>query len=244
MSAPGSRATSDGSPGALQRTAAWSVHALTASGAAVGLFALLATSRGEFSAAALWMLVALAIDGVDGTLARRLRVAALTPGIDGRRLDDIVDYLNYVVVPAFFLVEAGCVDHMGWAALPVLASAYGFSRSDAKTADHFFLGFPSYWNVFAIYAWQLDVSAMATQAWIVGLAVAVFVPLKFVYPSQMTTFGRVTNGGAALWTALMALAIGVPGIFGSVPILWISLIYPIWYVGISMWLGGLRRAKT
>lgn len=243
MSAPVSRAASEEPPGVLRRMAAGSVHALTASGGAVGLLALLATSRGDFSAAALWMLVALAIDGVDGTLARRLGVAELTPGIDGRRLDDIIDYLNYVVVPAFFLVEAGCVDHAGWAALPVLASAYGFARSDAKTADHFFLGFPSYWNVFAIYAWQLDVSPIATQAWIAGLALAVFVPLKFVNPSRMTSFGWLTNGGAAAWTLLLAAAIGAPRLFGSAPVVWISLLYPVWYVGISLWLGGLRRAQ-
>jgi phosphatidylcholine synthase len=79
------------------------------------------------------------------------------PGIDGRRLDDIVDYLNYVVVPAVFMASAGSLVHWSFAAAPILASAYGFAQTEAKTDDHYFLGFPSYWNVVAIYLWGLDV---------------------------------------------------------------------------------------
>ena len=71
------------------------------------------------------------------------------------------------------------------AALPVLASAYGFAQTEAKTEDGYFLGFPSYWNVVALYAFLLDVSAAATSAWLIALSIAVFVPLKYLYPSQM-----------------------------------------------------------
>ena len=108
------------------------------------------------------------------------------PRIDGRRLDDIVDYLNYVIVPVVFLVAAGACATGRSPRLPVLASAYGFAQADAKTEDDFFLGFPSYWNVVALYALAARASrpAAATACWS-RFSVAVFVPLKYLYPSQM-----------------------------------------------------------
>ena len=222
-----------------RRALAWGVHAFTASGGLVAVAALLACARGDLRVAALWMLVALFIDAVDGTLARRVGVSEVLPGIDGRRLDDIVDYVNYVIVPAVFLVQAGSVIHPLVAAGPVIASAYGFSQVDAKTEDHFFVGFPSYWNVVAIYLWGLAVPAGLGSVLLLALSAAVFVPLKYVYPSRMTALWRTTNGGAALWTATVAAAIaaattGLP----DRRILWITLLYPVYYVGISFWLGG------
>lgn len=221
---------------------AWSVHLLTASGAVIGVLALLAAAGGDLRQAGLWMLVALAIDSVDGTLARRARVQEVLPGIDGRRLDDIVDYLNYAVVPAVFLVWSGSVPHWLFAALPVAASAYGFAQTEAKTEDHFFLGFPSYWNVVALYLWQLGLSPEAAAAWIVGLSAAVFVPLKYVHASQMTRFSLPTNLGAVLWMLAMAAAIAWPELAERAPLVQLSLLYPAWYVGLSLWLGGLRSA--
>jgi phosphatidylcholine synthase len=184
---------------------AWAVHFLTASGAVLGVLALLAVAQGDFPRAAILMLAALAIDSVDGTLARWLRVAEILPGFDGRRLDDLVDYLNYVIVPAVFMVASGALPGWGWAALPVLASAYGFSQREAKTDDHFFLGFPSYWNVVAIYLWQLDLSLVT------GLTLAVFIPLKYVYPSRMRALWYTTNAGAALWLIAVCATIIWPG---------------------------------
>src|SRR5687767_8421729 len=122
------------------KSAAWSVHLFTASGAVLAVFALWEIQRGGFARAAIYMLAALAIDSVDGTLARRVGVAQRLPGIDGRRLDDVVDYLNYAIVPVVFLLALGAFTHEGLAALPVLASAYGFAQVDAKTEDDFFLG--------------------------------------------------------------------------------------------------------
>jgi len=224
-----------------RRTLAWAVHALTASGAAVGLAALLETAAGAPRAALLWMLVALAIDSVDGTLARRVGVERVVPRIDGRRLDDIVDYLNYVIVPVFFLASTGRVEPLVLAGAPVLASAYGFSQTAAKTEDGYFLGFPSYWNVVALYAFLLDVSAALTTAWLVGLSVGVFVPLKYLYPSQMTAWGRVMNGGAALWILAVSALLLWPGLPGATALAWVTLAYPVAYVALSFWLGGLSR---
>ena len=220
---------------------AWSVHAITASGAVIALLTAVAASRGEFEEAILWMLLALFVDSVDGTLARRARVKELIPSFDGRTLDDIVDFLNYVIVPALFMIWAGSVPHWGWAALPVVASAYGFSQADAKTDDHFFLGFPSYWNVVAIYAYTLDVSGAAMVAWLVGLSVAVFVPLKYLYPSRMRFLFWTTNLGGLIWSWVVAFAIAFPDRVGDFPLIKLSLLYPAYYVAVSIWLGGMQR---
>jgi len=227
--------------GPLALALAWAVHAFTASGAVVALAATLAAARGDFRVSALWMLVALAIDAVDGSLARRARVAEVLPSVDGRRLDDLVDYLNYVVVPALFLVWLGAVPHWLFTALPVLASAYGFSQNEAKTGDHFFLGFPSYWNVVAIYALSLDLSGPTMVAWLVGLSVAVFVPVKYLYPSRMRFLYWTTNGGALVWMAVMAAALAFPQRAERLHLVELSLLYPAYYVGLSLWLGGLQR---
>jgi phosphatidylcholine synthase len=190
------------------------------------------------------MLLAMSIDAIDGTLARKARVAELIPSFDGRRLDDLVDYLNYVVVPALFLVWAGCVPHWAWTVLPVVASAYGFSQADAKTEDHFFLGFPSYWNVVAIYAYSLEISPPWLVAWLVGLSIAVFVPLKFVYPSQMRFLYWTTNLGALAWCLVLAATLAFPEPLAGAHLVELSLLYPAYYVGISIWLGGLRRRNA
>ena len=220
---------------------AWAVHFLTASGAVLGVLALLAVAQGDFPRAAILMLAALAIDSVDGTLARWFRVAEILPGFDGRRLDDLVDYQNYVIVPAVFMVASGTLPGWGWAALPVLASAYGFSQREAKTEDHFFLGFPSYWNVVAIYLWQLDISPAVSAALVTGLTLAVFIPLKYVYPSRMRALWYTTNVGAALWLLAISAAIIWPGSLKGIRLIEITLLYPAYYIAISLWLGGWHR---
>jgi phosphatidylcholine synthase len=220
---------------------AWGVHAFTASGAVVGTVALLAVAAGNFPQAAILMLVALAIDSVDGTLARAVKVGEVLPGIDGRRLDDIVDFLNYVIVPVVFLVAGGYLTPLWWAALPILASAYGFSQQDAKTEDDFFLGFPSYWNVVALYAWLLDTTPLTTTLFVVLFTVAVFVPLKYVYPSKMPVLRRTTNVLGGLWVVALALAVVAPDLGRRLFLPQITLAFPAWYLLLSFRYGGLAR---
>lgn len=225
-----------------ERAAAWSVHVLTASGAAMGLFALLEAARGDLRASALWMLAAFAVDSVDGSLARAAHVHERVPSIDGRRLDDVIDYLNYVIVPCFFLAANGLVG-WSWAAVPALASAYQFAQADAKTDDHFFLGFPSYWNFVAIYLWLLDAAPATSAAWLLGLSVLVFVPIKYLYPTRMQRFAKTMIGGAAVFTALLALACFSEDGTLRMRAAQLSLLYPFAYGALSLWLGGLHRVS-
>lgn len=228
---------------AQARLLSWSVHLFTASGAVLGTFALIGVARGDLATAALLMLVALFVDGIDGTLARAARVAEHVPEIDGRRLDDIIDYLNFVIVPVLFLWRAESVLHEAWLVAPVVASAVGFSRRDAKTDDDFFLGFPSYWNVLALYLWLLGLGAAAGTAWVVGLSVAVFVPMKYLYPSKVQPPSlRIALGiGALVWTLVLALCVAAPEAVAGIPLIELSLAYPAWYLYLSFRRGGLAR---
>lgn len=238
-------ASGSGAPAtsAARRLLAYAVHAFTASGAVVGVMALLAVVRGDLAVATVCMLVTLAIDSVDGSMARRVGVGVHAPRIDGRRMDDIVDYLNFVIVPVVFMVEAGSLVSPLVGALPVLSSAFGFARRDAKTSDDFFTGWPSYWNVLAFYLWLLGLSPEAGTLWVVGLSVAVFVPWKYIYPSKLEdAFLRwfVSYAGLA-WAIAIGFAALAPDHAERLHVVELSLAYPALYVALSLWLGGWAR---
>lgn len=235
--------SNDPAPLTMRRLLAYAVHALTASGAVLGVLALLAVIGGDLATATVYMLVALAIDSVDGSFARRVDVSSHAPKIDGRRMDDIVDYLNFVIVPVVFMIQAGSLLSPALVALPVISSAFGFSRRDAKTEDDFFLGWPSYWNVLAFYLWMMDLSPVSGTIWVVGLTIAIFIPWKYIYPSKLAN--PVLRYGVSYSGLLWAIAIGYAALepetaerYHVVPL---SLAYPAVYVGLSIWLGRWAR---
>jgi len=222
---------------------AWSVHLFTASGGVLAVFALVEIGRGGFARAAIYMLAALAIDSVDGTLARRVGVAEQLPRVDGRTLDDVIDYLNYAIVPVVFLLALDAFTHWTIAALPVIASAYGFAQVDAKTEDDFFLGWPSYWNVVALYVWLLHVSPATASAWVAVFSALVFVPLKYAYPSKLRRLRAVTAAGGTLWLIATAVIAQLPAGEARDRAAELSLVYPAYYVALSAWLGQWWRMR-
>jgi phosphatidylcholine synthase len=219
---------------------AWVAHLYTALGAGTALAATLATFAGEFRQAFLWLTVAVFIDATDGVLARAVRVKERIPWVDGATLDNVVDYLTYVFVPVLIMLRAELWPPAAaiWLGVAVLvASGYGFSRTDAKvaTTDHFFTGFPSYWNIVALYlyAWRLPPAVgAAVVAALVGL---VFVPIRYVYPSRTRTWQAATLFLGVVWAVLTALVVWrLPAVDG--PWLWLSLVFPVYYVALSLWL--------
>jgi len=181
---------------------AWTVHLYTASSALLGLWAVHAIHEQEFRLASYLMIMAMAIDCTDGLLARRFDVRNRIPWIDGRRLDDICDYFTYVLVPAAMFIDAQLLPHPMWAAVPILASAYGFCQVDAKTAEGTFLGWPSYWNVVVIYLYMLGASQTTALAVVLICAAAVFVPIQYIYPSRATAFRGLSMTLSAVWAFL------------------------------------------
>jgi phosphatidylcholine synthase len=230
----------------LKRTArpffAWLVHAYTALGSVAAFAMTVAVFQGRYRAAFLLMVAATAIDGTDGVFARWARVKELTPGFDGARLDDIVDYLTFVFVPALLLYRAGSLPpHSGGlvVAAMLLSSAYGFSSTDAKTEDYFFTGFPSYWNIVALYLYAGRLPPVVNAAVLLGLSALVFVRIGYVYPTRTPVLRGLTIALCAVWAAMVLLMIlmlpEVPGV-----LLIGSLFFPVYYVVLSLALNARR----
>src|SRR5262245_12598996 len=193
----------------LKRFLAWCVHFYTALGlvAAAAIAVLIVDGRPEsFRWAFVLMLVATIIDATDGTLARAVRIKEVLPGFDGRRLDDLVDFLTYSFLPLLLVWRAGILPpgQEWWLLVPLLASAYGFCQVSAKTDDGFFLGFPSYWNLVAFYLYALRPPGWFSVVVLVGLSLLTFVPLRYLYPSQPGRLNKVTNVLGAAWVLLLA----------------------------------------
>jgi len=222
---------------------AWLVHLYTASGALAGFFSTLAIFAADYRQALLWMVAATFIDATDGVLARLARVKERTPGLDGGRLDDIVDYVTFVFVPALFLYQSGALPY-GWAggvaAAILLSSAYGFAADDAKTNDHFFTGFPSYWNIVALYIHLAGLSPVLNAVILTGLSALVFWRIGYVYPTRTPTLRGVTIGLGAIWGVIVVVMIltmpRVPAALFAA-----SLVFPAYYVVLSAMLH-VRRA--
>jgi phosphatidylcholine synthase len=223
-------------PNFFRTLAAWGVHLFTASGAIWGLLAILAIFEGDYKMMIVWMIVAMLVDSFDGILARWVDVKTYANGLDGALLDNIIDYLNYVLVPVIFIVKTDFLPEpvkFFTACLILLTSAYQFTQTDAKTDDHHFKGFPSYWNVAALYMLLMGLPGWVNFGFLMLFNVLVFVPIKYIYPSRNNYFRHLTLALTYLYGA-----IGIWGVlqYPNHPawFLWASLVYVIYYIGLSL----------
>ncbi len=231
------------------RRVCWAVHGYTALGLVLaGLAAVFIVEGGDrgLRAALLLLLLAAVVDATDGWLARRFQVSEALPSVDGRRLDDLVDFHTHVSLPLFLLWRMELFSEgLAWILLlPLLASAYGFSRVDAKTADGYFVGFPSYWNVVAFYFFVLAPPAWLAGTLLLALTALVFVPTRYLYPSSH-------GGGLERWTTLLGWlwSVLVLVILLEVPErveLWalLSLAFPAFYIAASFWVSRDGRGDS
>lgn len=226
--------------------ASWLVHAYTASGVVLAFLTVIAVMEGD-TVRALWLgLAAMVVDGTDGMMARYVQVKRWVPWFDGALLDNIVDYLTYAFTPMVLLWSTGYLGEgtsaTVLAAIPLVASAYQFCRVDAKTEDHLFLGFPSYWNIAAFYVVVLDLEPTSVALLLMVCAVLVFVPIGYVYPSRTDTLQRLTLVLTTAWLVSYAVLLTQLPDPGN---LWlaISLAYVVYYVVLSLYLTA-RRSRT
>jgi phosphatidylcholine synthase len=224
---------------------AWLVHLYTALGAVVAFLTIVFIEQLKFQEAFWLMALAVAIDATDGTLARAARVKEVIPWFDGDRLEDIIDYANYVIVPCWFFIHANLLpveDALWLASLPLVASAYGFCQKEAKTSDYFFLGFPSYWNIIAFYLYALRTPPWINAFTILILSALVFIPIKYIYPSRSPHFRLLTNTLGSLWgLAVLTIIYLLPEPPRAV--LFVSLAFPAYYTLLSVGLA-LRRVPS
>ena len=186
------------------KIAAWAVHGFTASGAVLGFLAIISILNNDLVGAFLWLGLALLIDGIDGTLARKIRVLDKTPNIDGSTLDNVIDYLNYVIIPALMIYWFQMVPN-GWEIiLPAgifAVSLYTFANMNMKTNDYYFSGFPAVWNIVVLYFYILNTHPIINVIIILLLFIFTFIPIKFVHPLRVKKIRNLTIFCTVLWSA-------------------------------------------
>jgi len=221
----------------LVNAAAFGVHIFTASGAALALFALLAAIEHKWALMFLLLGIALFVDGVDGTMARRLDVAERLPRWSGDVLDLVVDFLTYVFIPAFVVVASGLLP--AWLSIPcavaiIISGALYFADTNMKTKDNYFLGFPAVWNVPAFYLLLLRPDPWVAAAAILLLAAATFLPVPFVHPFRVRRLRVVTVSLLAIWSVLASIALWrdmMPGPWITAGLCAIAL----YFLGAGLW---------
>jgi phosphatidylcholine synthase len=225
------------------RMAAWLVHGYTAFGAVLAFIGASAVVHGDDRTALGAMFAATVVDATDGMLARRARVKEALPQVDGARIDDIVDFITFVFLPMLLLEATGGLYRS--VALPVIAvvllsGMYGFVAPDAKSSDHFFTGFPSYWNIVVLYLMLFHASPAVNAIVLLVLSALVFVRIGYVYPSRTATLRTLTLALATAWAVSIAAII----VLWPSPPRWIaigSLVFPVYYTVLSLALHARRR---
>jgi len=224
---------------------AWAIHLFTALGAVFGFLAIIAISRHEWLLAFVWMAVTVFIDSIDGILARAFKVQEVLPNFDGALLDNIVDYFTYVIVPASFLYETHSVPYklnLLSAILITLSSAYQFCQSEAKTDNHWFKGFPSYWNIVVLYIFLLDLPEEINFLIILVLTILVFIPIRYLYPSRAEQYRSINLFLVFIWALLIVISLCTyPNHYFYI---YLSLVYVVYYFGYSIyWTTRLNRVR-
>ena len=218
------------------RIAAACVHILTASGALLGLLALMAAHEGAWQTMFVWLGVALVVDAVDGPLARYVKVNAVLPRFSGERLDLIIDYLTYVAVPAFVFAEADLLPEafrLPAAAAILLSSLFHVADTGSKTEDGYFVGFPAIWNIVLLYVFALGLAPYAALAVVALFVLLTFVPILSVHPFRVARARLLTGLMTVLWTVAAIAAIANP--FPSP--LWVQVLLvatAAYFAGISL----------
>ncbi|MDG2402671.1 MAG: hypothetical protein P8M01_06115 [Amylibacter sp.] len=219
----------------LKKLSAWAVHLLTASGVLVAILTLSEIHEHHFINALWLMCVAIFIDAIDGTFARIVDIKVTLPQIDGALLDNIVDFLNYVVTPCFFLLLAPnqLPSMLIW---PIiigisLSSSYQFTQQDAKTEDHFFKGFPCYWNIVVLYLYVFSVPANIGGFVLLLLCALVFLPVKYVYPSRLNYLSKKPWLKALMLIGSVLFGFHCLGMLAFYPnIPWYLILYSVVYI--------------
>ncbi len=240
----------------VKRGVAWAVHAFTTCGIVLGFLALVAVLKNDPVAAFMWLGLALFVDGVDGTLARKARVLEYTPNVDGRTLDNVIDFFTYVAVPALMVYWfnmtpvdfyfSGQTWSLVSAAAIMAVSCYTFANVGMKSDDYYFVGFPALWNVVVLYFFVLQSGPIANFVTVAFLCVLTFVPIKFVHPLRVTDWREITIPMTVLWAALsLSLIIQAKDRtdWGRVEDiqLWVWVAASLYFVFISVWRTFLKK---
>jgi phosphatidylcholine synthase len=211
----------------------WAVHLLTVSGAGLALGAAVAAAHGSWQIVFLCLGIAFIVDGVDGPLARWAKVKERLPWFDGASLDFVIDYTNYVFIPAYVIAESGLVSGPLATACGILIAVVGalyFGDKRMKTDENGFRGFPAVWNALVYLLMVYRPGEVPTVALIVLFAILTFSPIEFIHPIRVVRFRAVTLGVTGVWAVLSVMALATnlrPG-----PVVGVAFLAASAYLGV------------
>jgi phosphatidylcholine synthase len=233
-----------------EKILAGAVHVYTATGVVWALVSLIAIVQKNYALFWAFNVIAVIVDSSDGYFARKFQVKKVLPFVDGRKLDDIADYLNYTFLPLFALWHMKLLPQPGWlwVSFPLLASLFAFAYEGVKEeGSGFFVGFPSYWNFVVIYI-ALGVHKVSgpwgSLGFLLLFTVLNVVPLRFVYPSMAKRWKAYFIWGAIAWTVLFLYMLTQYNKGVSSTLVWISLTYPASYMILSVYLDFEARREA
>ncbi len=223
-----------------EKAKAWAVHWFTATGAFFGMLSLFAAINLDWRMCFIWMFVSIIVDAIDGTFARWANVKKVVPGFDGAMLDNIIDFFTYSLLPAAMLylhptLLPDQTTKLIAVAIISITSGYWFCRTNAKTDDHTFLGFPCYWNIVAVYFILLNANPWIAFISIVVLGVLIFIPIKYAYPTRMIRFQTLTLVLSYAWGLLLVLPIWQFPNHATWPV-YLSLGFIAYYMWVSLYM--------
>ena len=195
------------------KIAAWAVHGFTTSGAVLGFLAIISIFNNDQVGSFLWLGLALLVDGLDGTIARKIGVTDKAPNIDGSTLDNLIDYLNYVIIPSLIIYWFQMVPN-GWnIIIPAgifAVSLYTFANINMKTKDYYFSGFPALWNIVVLYFYILNTNLYVNLIVIIFLSILTFIPIKFVHPLRVKKLRNINIFFTIIWSATTLKLVTTP----------------------------------
>ena len=186
----------------LDTLRAWSVHLLTCSGLIAGFFALISIFKNDPTSAFLFLGFALLIDAIDGSLARKFKVKIFIKNIDGRMLDSVIDFFNYIIIPSVMIYWFELVPKNFELIIPsiiLIISAISYSNSNVMTSDNFYKGFPCVWNILVFYLYIFDLSNVYNLLLISTCIILKFIPIKYIHPLRVEKYRKYSIVMTLLW---------------------------------------------
>jgi phosphatidylcholine synthase len=225
-----------------RKTLAWLVHLYTVSGGILGMAALFSAAFGETRLAFFLLIASMVIDSTDGILARAANVTEVLPNFSGAQVDDAVDVLTFIFVPIFIIGYQQLLPHPLWLVVPIVAGLYAYGQVDMKTEDNFFRGFPSYWNIIALYMYWLRPEGIWAVLMVVIPAILTFIPTRYLYPSRNSLYWKTSWFLGGTWLIFIVVLL-----WNDPPeplYVWLSTYFPFYYLIMSFYVDWKLRRKS
>ena len=217
------------------------IHLLTGFGIIAGFFALIAVMNSNQKEAFLWLGLAFLIDSVDGTLARKFNVKKNLPNIDGKMLDSIIDFFNYVIIPSIMIYWFKYVPDQFILLIPavlILISIYSYVNLNVLTNENYYNGFPAIWNVIVLYFYIFGTNQNFNLIFLILLILLKFSPIKCIHPLRVKKLKNLSIFFSVVWFLMSVLLITIKDLninpFYEIFLMFSWVVSNIYFISVSL----------